>query len=275
MKFTALLASLSLAVLAPGFELTPGKVTEFRVELPDALRELAGEGRKSPTKLAQVAVALTAAFTPDREWPVMVISATSAPRRYASSCRLLGFYAPEALAAGWVLVAADPEPDIGEDDDGNGMRLALLQAAFAALATKWPAVQTSPLAFGGFSGGAKRSGMLAALYATQGRRAVGIFQAGINQETVLFSARGYRRLDDAYRAVPVFLLAGTHDEIAPASAHEDIRDELRRAGFKHVQLETFAGPHAVDPRPLRRALAWFDEVRGKAAEPKDKQAEAR
>lgn len=270
MKFFAAFA-LALAALAPviagAFELTPGRVVEFRVELPMALRQLAGEGTVSQTKTAKVAVSLPAQFTPDRIWPVMIISATAAPRQYASSTRLLGFYAPEASAAGWVLIAADPQPDITTEDDTNGMRVALIHAALAALAPQWPDVQRAPLAFGGFSGGAKRSGLLGAIFAAQGRRPIGFFQAGINQETVAMAAKAFKQLDAAYRATPVFLLAGTSDDIATLDAHEGIRDELKHEGFTHVKLEIFAGPHAVDPRPLRQALAWFDEVRGATPAP--------
>lgn len=262
MKGLVLLCALATCVAtAAAFELTPGRTVEFRLELPDELRRLAGDGTLSPTKVARVAVALPPEFDPAQPVPIMVISATSAPRHYASSVRLLGFYAPAAAKAGWVLVAADPDPDIHEDADGNGMRVALLEAAFASLETKWPASRRSPLAFGGFSGGAKRSGWLAAIYATTGRRAVGVFQAGINEETVALAARHFKVLDDAYRATPVFLLAGTRDEIATESNHRRLERELKRAKFTAVRLETFPGPHAVDPRPLERALTWFASAR--------------
>ena len=275
MKIRLSLILLLLSLPAFAFEFKPGATVEVRVELNEELRKLAGEGRISPVKFARIAAALPPGFDPARPWPIMVISATSSPRHYASNVRLLGFYAPAAAAAGWVLVAADPDPDIDEEADSNAMRVALIEAAFAALESKWPLARKSPLAFGGFSGGAKRSGWLAGIYRLSGRQAMGVFQAGINEETVALAAKHFKALDDGYRQVPVFLLAGTKDEIATESDHRRIERELKRAGFKHVQLETFPGPHAVDPRPLRRALAWFDEVRGKAAEPKDKQAEAR
>ena len=257
---------LLLPLSLPAFELRPGATVEIRVELDAELRQLAGDGRISPVKFARVAAALPPGFDPARPWPVMVISATSAPRRYASNVRLLGFYAPAAAAAGWVLVAADPDPDIEEEADSNAMRVALIEAAFAALESKWPLARKSPLAFGGFSGGAKRSGWLAGIYRLSGRQAMGVFQAGINEETVALVAKHFKALDDGYRQVPVFLLAGTKDEIATESDHRRIERELKRAGFKHVQLETFPGPHAVDPRPLERALKWFAEIgAGKSA----------
>lgn len=266
LAFLLLVASKALAA----FELKPGETATFRVEIPAELRKLAEESGAKDLTVARVAVALPPDFSPDRAWPVMVISATAAPRHYASNTRLLGFYAPVATAAGWVLVATDPEPDITAAQDTDAVRLALLETAFAALATRWPQVKTSPLAFGGFSGGAKRSGTLAALYRRLfDRQAIGVFQAGINEETVALMARDYGVRDARHQAMPVFLLAGTQDEIATPEQHRQVQRELKRAGFKQVKLETFPGPHAVDPRPLQRALAWFKEVAAAAAEKKE------
>lgn len=255
-----LVLCLACAVAAHGFVLQPGEVAEFRVELPPALRRIAGGGPESPVKAARVALALPPGFAADRPWPVMIVSATAAPRSHASSVRLLHLYARPAAAAGWVLLAADPEADLTPDEDTHALRFALAQAALLAVATRWSDVQRAPIAFGGFSGGAKRSGVLAALFASQGRRPIGVFQAGINEETVALLAKSVQVLDASYRRTPVFLLAGTQDEIASVEAHESVRRALRRAGFTRVRLETFNGPHAVNAPPLQEALQWFSEL---------------
>ena len=243
--------------------LKPGAITEYRVELSRELRELAGNGRQlSPATYALVAVALPENFDPAKDWPVMVISATSDPK-FNSSLKLLGFYAETAMAAGWILLAADPEGKVAQDDDGVFLRFALNSAALAGLSLQWPGAQQAPLAFGGFSGGAKHSGWLAAMFTLQGRRPIGVFQAGINQETVAKAGQEFKALDGNYRKIPVFLLGGRQDQIAAPGEIRDVETELCRAGFKQVQLEFFDGPHAINPAPLRRALDWFRELAGR------------
>lgn len=260
MRRLLLCVTLLLGPAAGAFELTPGKIAEFNVQLPPQLRDVAGEGRPSKVEQARVALALPPGFDPARPWPVLVISATSAPRHYASNIRLMKFYADAAAVAGWVLLAADPDRELTPEEDVNGLRLALIQAAFAGVETKVPGFMSWPVAYGGFSGGAKRSGWLAAVSAALGRRPIGVFQAGINYETVARCAAEQRVLDAEYRRMPVFLLAGTRDEIATLAEHRQLQRELKVAGFKNVRLEQFEGPHAVDPRPLTGALRWFREL---------------
>ena len=189
----------------------------------------------------------------------MVISATSDPQ-YHSSRRLLGAYADAALAVGWILVAADPAEEVSSERDDVALRYALNTAALAVLGLQWPGSGKAPLAFGGFSGGAKYAGWLAAGFASQGRTIIGIYLAGINQDTIVAAAQDFKVLDETYRRIPIFLQSGEKDEIATPADHRRVRDELKRAGFRHIQVEYFPGPHAVDPRPLRTALGWFREL---------------
>ena len=250
----ALLLSAVTAAATP--VLKPGGTAEFAVEMPKGLREFAGGEHLTPVKQVQVAVAVPGDFDPAREWPVMVISATSDPG-YNSSRQLLGYYAPQALAAGWILLAADPKEKISPAEDGLQMRFALVSTALAGLQLVWPGAAKAPLAFGGFSGGAKHSGWLAAEFTTVGRPPIGVFQAGINKDTLVLAARQLKILNDSFRRTPVFLLGGKKDEIATPFDHHDVESDLKRAGFKQVRLEFFDGPHAVDPRPLKQALEWF------------------
>jgi predicted esterase len=247
----------SAALAATGLE--AGGVSEFKVELPRELRQLAGRGQLSPVTHALVTIAVPANFDIALDWPVMVVSATSDPQ-YHSSRRLLGAYADTALAGGWVLVAADPAEKVSVEQDDVAVRYALNTAALAVLALQWPGAVNAPLAFGGFSGGAKYSGWLAAAFASQGRTIVGIYLAGINQDTILSAAREFKVLDETFRRIPVFLQSGEKDEISTPADHRGVRDELKRAGFRHIRVEYFSGPHAVDPGPLGTALDWFREL---------------
>jgi predicted esterase len=234
---------------------------EFRVELPTELRELAGQrGRPLPPKQALVTVVAPPNFDAAREWPVLVVNATSDPG-YNSSRRLLQAYRAAAASAGWIIVAADPEPAVSQADDQLMLRFALDLAALVALQPHWKDAGRAPLAFAGFSGGAKYSGYLAALFRRQGARLAGVYMAGVNQNALGEAARQFGVLDDALREVPVFLQGGTRDRVATPAQHRAIESELARDGFRHVRLEFVPGGHALEPTPLADALRWFDERR--------------
>ena len=249
---TSLTAAVALA--APG--LNAGALNEFNVELPTSIREIAGRGSLSPVAHALITIAVPPKLDLAREWPVLVISATSDPG-YHSSRRLLRAYAETALASGWILVAADPAEEITVEQDDVPMRLALNTAALAVMGRQWSRGATAPLAFGGFSGGAKYAGWLAAAFASQGRTVIGIYLAGINQDTLIDAAMQFKVLNSDFKRIPVFLQAGEQDEVATVAAHEDIASELIRAGFKNVRVVSFPGPHEVEAGPIGNALEWF------------------
>ncbi len=254
-----LAASTALAVTG----LKPGGLSQFEVELTPELRRIAGRGELSPVKHALVAISAPTEFDAARGWPVMIISAT-ADRPYHSSRGLLSEYAAVAREEGWILLAADPAEDVPKAQDDATLRFALNFAALAVLRAQWPAAADAGLAFGGFSGGSKYSGWLAAAFASQGRRIIGIYVAGINQDTIASTARELDVLDDSYRRVPVFLQSGEKDPISTPAEHRQVQSELERAGFKRVRIEYFPGRHEVEPALLRTALKWFSEL---AAEP--------
>ncbi len=251
----AVLASMlaSAALAAP--EVAAENLSEFKVELPTELRKMAGRGQLSPVTHALVTIAIPNNIDRAHGSPVIVISATSGE----SSRRLLRAYADTALAAGWTLVAADPAENVAVEQDDVPMRLALNTAALAVLARHWPESSRAPLAFAGFSGGAKYSGWLAAAFAGQGRTVIGIYLAGINQETLVDAARQFDVLNAAFKRTPVFLQTGTLDDVSSPADHQAVASDLRRAGFRNVRVEYFTGAHEVEPRPMRAALEWFRE----------------
>jgi predicted esterase len=246
----------SVASAAPG--LKPGGFAEFRVELPKELRLVAGRGQLSPVANAMVTIAAPPNLDKAHDWPVLVISATSDPQ-YNSSRSLMSAYADTALGAGWILVAADPVEPVTVEQDDVALRLALNVAALKVLELQWPAAGKAPLAFGGFSGGAKYSGWLAAAFAQQGRAVAGIYLAGINADAVISAAQHFQVLDAKFKRVPIFLQSGDGDTISTPTDHLNIYDQLKGAGFKNVRVENFPGAHVVEPGPLRKALDWFRE----------------
>ncbi len=237
----------------------PGEVVEFSAPLPAELRRLASAtGSLSALTEAKGAVAVPKDFTPGRVWPVLLVSATSDPG-YNSSRRLLREFAAPALAAGWIVVAADPPLPVALADDTDQLRYALLMGALARLGAEWPALPTWPRAFGGFSGGAKRSGTLAAFSLLLGQPPIGLFQAGCNQATARFALTIPQLPRAAFKATPVFLSSGRGDRIATPAQMEEVRRDLAGVGFGRLRLESFAGGHEVYAPHVGAALRWFAE----------------
>lgn len=259
-------AFVSIVVAATGFAdgLAAGGIDEFQVELTPELRRIAGRGELSPATHAAVAVAVPPGFDPARDWPVLIVSATS-DRPWHSSRGLLAEYADAGRAEGWILLAADPVPDVPKAQDDATLRFAVSFAALAVLRSQWPGADKAPLAFGGFSGGSKYSGWLAAAFASQGRTVIGIYVAGINLDTISTTARDMNVLDDRYKRVPVFLQSGEKDVVSTPGEHRRVQSELERAGFKHTRIEYFPGRHEVEPALLRTALHWFSELAAHSA----------
>jgi predicted esterase len=238
-----------------------GAISEFQMDLTKEMRAVASENLPRRVTSLRVAIAAPANFDSARLWPVMVISASSDPG-YNSSRALLRRYAPTAMSAGWILVAADPLQRVTLAQDSHQLRLVLANAALTEMEKEWKLASSAPLAFGGYSGGAKHSGVLAAEFAARKRLAIGVFQGGINIETLASSGRRLRVLDEDYLRIPVFLAGGEIDTIATPSAHRAVAAALKKAGFEHVRLEFNALAHKIDPAMLEVALEWFDELAG-------------
>jgi hypothetical protein len=213
----------------------------------------------SSFKSAKIAYAVPTGFAPGRSWSILLISATSDPG-YNSSTRHLRDFAPAATTAGWVVVAADPPASVPPLLDSNELRHAMARAALDHLATIWPGSDKWPVALGGFSGGAKRSGWLAAMFARDGRMPIGIFQGGCNAATAAEAVNIYGPPRKVFRAVPVFLSSGDTDRIATPAQHRAVAAALRADGFTHVRLETYAGRHLLNPAHVTEALRWFEST---------------
>ena len=234
-------------------------IKTLTVELPQVLREVAGNGKASPVTHALIDIAYPPAFDAARAWPILVINATS-DLKFNSSRALMHRYADVATAAGWVVVAADANRELVVNQDNVKLRLALDSAALAALQLKWPAAAEAPLAFGGFSGGAKHSGWLAAAFVAQERKVIGVFQAGINEESFIKAGKQFKVDNADFLRIPVFLLVGDRDRMSTPNAHRRVEKQLKKAGVEHVKLEIIPGPHYVNPAPLKGALEWFTSI---------------
>jgi hypothetical protein len=247
------------AVACPAsLPVTLGGELEFAEPVAEDLRRVAGKGRLSALREVAGYVAVPLDFDPAQSWPIFVISATADPG-LNSSREFARKYRAAATGAGWVVLAADPVPRVIPEI--NEVRHAAAQAALARVARAWPGAERWPLAFGGFSGGSKYSGYLAALAARGGRMPVGIFLAGCNAATPALGRILYNP-PRAFRDVPIFLSSGDADRVSTPDDHRQVRLALTNDGFRHVRLETYPGKHVVYPAHAAAALAWFDERRG-------------
>ena len=262
LRFLCLLAANVLAA-SPEFLLKPGQVLEFTAPLSADLRNFASTtDRPIAFSEANCAVAVPENFSPDREWPVLLVSATSDPG-YNSSRQLLRQFAAPALKAGWIVVAADPPAPVTAENDTDPLRYALLAGALTRLREEWPGLARWPRAFGGFSGGAKRSGTLAAFSLLLGHRPIGVFQAGCNQATLRFALALPQLPRAPFLATPVFLSSGRRDPIATTAMMQEVAGDLTRAGFGSLRLERFDGGHEVYAPHVEAALRWFSEENSK------------
>jgi len=233
-----------------------GGTVEIRFPVATTLQNLAAEGGNPRVDTGRAVLMFPPGFDPARRWPILVVTSTSDFNR--TSVMDAEWYRRPAMEEGWVVLGSDAT--VSPRIDSTQWRLAMLAAALEAVRKDWPQSAKWPLAFAGFSGGSKRSGILGAMLAKTGSvRICGFFLSGINED----------RLGEAYRIyqpgrgfleVPVWLSSGANDTVATPQSHNLVRASLERTGFKRVRLEQFGGGHQLKLPEVRRALHWFREL---------------
>ncbi|HZE12498.1 MAG TPA: hypothetical protein VE086_01960, partial [Chthoniobacterales bacterium] len=247
------LASLSDAATLVGQQVQPGGKIEIHFPVSKYFQDIAAQAGNPRPETGHAVVTFPAGFDPSRSWPILIVTSTSDFNR--TSAMDADWYRGPATAEGWLVLGSDATnpPRI----DSTQWRLGLLGAALEAIRKDWPQSARWPVAFAGFSGGSKRSGVIGVMLAKSGSvRVCGFFLSGINED----------RLGEAYRIyhpgaglleVPVWLSSGSSDSIATPQAHNLVKASLERAGFKRVRLEQFSGGHQLKLSEVRRALQWF------------------
>ena len=251
----ALASSASAATLG-GQQVQPGGKIEIRFPVSTYFQNIAAQAGNPRPETGRAVVTFPAGFDPSRSWPILIVTSTSDFNR--TSAMDVDWYRKPATAEGWVVLGSDAT--IGPHIDSTQWRLGLLGAALEAIRKDWPQSARWPVAFAGFSGGSKRSGVLGAMLAKSGSvRVCGFFLSGINED----------RLGEAYKTyhpgaglleVPVWLSSGSSDPIATPQAHNLVKASLERTGFKRVRLEQFGGGHQLKLSEVRRALQWFRQL---------------
>jgi hypothetical protein len=248
-------AASSAATLA-GQQVQPGGKTEIRFPVSKYFQDIASQGGNPRPETGRAVLTFPAGFDPSRTWPVLIVTPTSDFNR--TSAMDVDWYRSPATAEGWVVLG--PDATIKPRIDSTQWRLRLLAPALEAIRKEWPQSSRWPVAFAGFSGGSKRSGVLGPMLAKSGSvRVCGFFLSGINENRL---SEGYKTYQPGrgFLEVPVWLSSGANDTVATPQAHNLVKASLERTGFKRVRLEQFGGGHQLKMSDVRRALQWFRQL---------------
>ena len=236
-----------------GVPLSPGATVQAEVPLSELQKSYVAEGGNAVPPHTVAVLAVPSGFDPRRAYPVLVVFSTS-DFKHQNRDDLVNYYRPTALAEGWVLIAGDgPAP---ARKDSSGWRAGHTLAALDALHRSFPGSQKWPMACAGYSGGAKRAGLIAPLLALRGYRITGLFLTGINEDTITEGYRKFRPGGD-YRETPIFLSTGSRDEVATPQQQNAVKISMQRAGFGNVRQEIFPHGHVVKKSHIEAALRWF------------------
>ena len=248
-----LVTSMDGSVRFAGVAIPPGATVRADIPLSVQERSYASEAGNAPPTNAVAVIAVPRNFDPQKSWPVLIISSTSDFRRLNRD-DLVDFYRNVALAEGWVILAGDG-PEFARHDT-TGWRAAMTLAAVDALHASFPNSKNWPMAVAGYSGGAKRAGLIAPLLALAGCRMIGIYLTGINVDRL---SDGYRqfRPGPAFLSTPIFVSSGQSDNVAKLDDQYRVKLSMERTGFRRVRLERFPEGHVVKTEHLREALRWF------------------
>jgi len=246
------------ALVLGGVEITPGQLIRFHAPLPtEAIRALDKEHNTVVTN-AKVGIAVPPGFDPSKSWNLIVISSTEDLN--SLSIGHAGQYMDAIIGRNWVVMAADGPNDDAPIRVSNTWRWSLIRAGLEELHRQWPGSRNWNYATGGFSGGAKFSGYMAALLAASGYKVIGMFMGGCNEDMATRGVNDYKPSRWTFLKVPIFLSNGENDPIAPVSYGPRVRDSMNKGGFKEIRVETCPGGHDPYPEHMRQALAWFEEI---------------
>lgn len=235
-----------------------GKKVEIRFPVSKYFQEVAAQGGNPRVETGRAVVTFPPGFDPARRWPILIVTSTTDYHR--TSPMDAEWYRPPADAEGWMILASDAT--IKPQHDSTPWRLAMLGAALEALRKEWPQTARWPVAFAGMSGGAKRSGVLAAMLAKAGLVNIcGFYLSGINDDRLSPAYKTYQP-GPAFLNIPIWISGGMDDEIATPSSQGAVQRSLQRTGFKRVRIERFMGGHRLKRSEVRLALRWFRELGG-------------
>ena len=235
-----------------------GKTVEIRFPVSKYFQDIAAQDGNPRVETGRAVLTFPPGFDPARRWPILIVTSTTDFHR--TSPMDAEWYRPAADAEGWMILASDAtiKPRI----DSTPWRLAMLGAALEAVRKEWPQTAKWPVAFGGFSGGSKRSCLLGAMLAKTGSISIcGFFLSGINEDRMSPAYKTYQP-GPGFLEIPIWISGGMGDIIATPSLEGAVKVSMQRTGFKRVRLEHFMGGHQLKRSEVRLALRWFRELGG-------------
>lgn len=261
----ASVATSAVEFLIAGVALAPGKRVEFEVPLSAALQAKLKKrmgGQKDAysdidmTK-ALVGLFVPPTFDPTKVWPIMVVSVTDSGRdkgKFPSSVKSMTGFIDAATTLGWVVLAADCPGNLTPGMPYN--RCGLAEAGLDAMAAVWPGSKTWPIATGGFSGGAKYSGWLGGWFSEAGRKVLGMFMGGCNQDMATMAMEAVKPSKGAFTSAKVFLSTGKTDKLSGPEQTAVVMKSLEASGFE-VKEEVHEGGHELNKEHVLAAMKWF------------------
>jgi len=231
--------------------LEPGKVIEFAVPLNGKARMEASAMRLSMPSARGAFIAPVGLTNLLKPCPLLLVSVPSG----GSSIRWLPSITNTALSEGWGVLAADG-PKLDASIDSVQFGWAMLSSVLDQFHRTWPQSKQWPVACAGFSGGAKRSAIVAAALVREGYQVLGVFMGGCNEDYATLGLQLYQP-GDRFKRVPIFLSNGTSDAIAGSEHAAAVAESMRRSGFQMLRLENYDGGHRQNNEHLTQALQWF------------------
>jgi len=197
------------------------------------------------------AIAIPPRFHLRTPWPILIVSVPSG----GSSTKAVQGYTNIAFRQGWVVLAGDG-PSVTVEEDTVQWGWAMLSSVLDHVTRSWPPTKPWPVACAGFSGGAKRSGTVAAAMMKEGYHVIGIFMGGCNEDRASLGWQLYQP-GERFKQMPIFLSNGASDPIAGPQPAAAVANSMRQNGFTKLRVETYGGGHRLNDEHLRLALEWF------------------
>ena len=245
-----MLQSLTLSSWA---DIKPGRIYHLRFDLTDAEKEVAAQEENDPPEYGILSIGFPSDYNKETVYPVLFTSVTG--NIYAPNAYSIRSYYEQIQRTKWIVVSVDA--DHWPEHDTIIWRIAMMKAAMRFLDDRWSLFKQAPLAFGGFSGGAKISVYFAYFSTLLGKKPCGIFLGGCNYSPY----REASKLTDLHRSdiqdIPVFFSMGEKDKIATIRDSRQVATSMARAGFTEQQIAVHEGGHQLDGFHLLEALQYF------------------
>lgn len=235
-------------------EIKPGRVHYIRVELTDREKEVLSQFGNTAPEYAILSIGLPSDYDSDKVYPILFTSVTG--NIYAPNAYSIRNYYRSTQKTGWIVVSIDG--DHWPKRDTIVWRIGMMEVAVRYMNERWMLFEEMPVAYAGFSGGAKISVYLSYFSILLGKTPAGLFLSGCNQAPVKEAAKMTELDENAVRGIPVFFSMGEDDRIATLSDSRKVTQTMARAGFSRQQIDVHPGGHHLESFHLLEALQFFE-----------------